>query len=492
MSLRRVFGFVPMFTCCFLAVGEIAAQDLHPAMNNPDKFAWGLFVAINHPADLGSERGTPDKNKRLGDPGVTVWETWKLARTEVFLPNACKPSDWKITPPAALNVAALATRFTSIRATTQQPKVFDPPKFSEDAARTVGASVERSSFEPANLARARVFSPTRLPAIVDAEELGNETRMNKEAFEFIVSKNLYSIEGQEDFLSKNLMVDFPIAAKEIKAAWRMFTDVELDPAKTFRDINNSGTIEDDERGLRLLERTYHIGYGVVKNEATGGSDLRPFGLVGLHIITKDIPNWFWTTFEHVDNPDANIGNLDRHSPPGKGYPPEVEGTVWRFYRLRGTQVDFVTSVGRPTILGNTQIEGSFQESSSCITCHARASIGRRLDNINAEGGKPLYPPGTHIPPSAQVARPPTAEASYPFGATRLTVFEDLRVAWPFPALPGNDPLNRGRNITILRGAVGTPSASLFVAGGTARSQFAQLDFVWSLRRAFRSDPTKCP
>jgi len=461
-------------------------------VNNPDKFAWGLFVAINHPADLTAERGTPDKNKKLGDVGTTVWETWKLARTEVFLPNACKPAEWKITPPATPNVAALAPRFASTRASAQQPKIFDPPKFSEDAAQTVGASVERSSFEPANLARARAFSPTRLTAIVDAEELGNETRMNKEAFEFILNRNLYSIEGQEDFLNKNLAIDFPVDAKEIKAAWRMFTDVELDPAKTFRDINNNGTIEDDERGLRLLERTYHIGYGVLKNDATGASDVRPFGLVGLHVITKDIPNWFWTTFEHVDNPQANIGNLDRHSPPGQGYPPEVEGTVWRFYRLRGTQVDFVTSVGRPTILGNTQIEGSFQESSSCITCHARASIGRRLDNINAEGGKPLYPPGTHIPPSAQVARPPAAAGNYPFGGTRLTVFEDLRVVRPFPALPSTDPLNDGRSVTIFRGAVGAPSPSLFVAGGTARSQFAQLDFVWSLRRAFRSDPTKCP
>ena len=58
--------------------------------------------------------------------------------------------------------------------------------------------------------------------------------MNKEAFEFILNRNLYSIEGQEDFLNKNLAVDFPVDAKEIKAAWRMFTDVELDPAKTFR------------------------------------------------------------------------------------------------------------------------------------------------------------------------------------------------------------------------------------------------------------------
>ena len=158
MSQRCVFGLLPIFICYFLAVSESAAQDSHPAVNNPDKFAWGLFVAINHPADLTAERGTPDKNKKLGDAGTTVWETWKLARTEVFLPNACKPAVWKMTPPAAPNVAALAARFASTRANAQQPKIFDPPKFSEDAAQTVGASVERSSFEPANLARARAFS----------------------------------------------------------------------------------------------------------------------------------------------------------------------------------------------------------------------------------------------------------------------------------------------------------------------------------------------
>ena len=334
----------------------------------------------------------------------------EACQTEVFLPNACKPLDWKAAPPAPLAVAALAPRFASQRASALQAKIFDPPKFSEDAARTVGTSVERTNLEPANLALARTFAPADPSPVVDAGELGNETRLNKEAFQFVVDKNLFSIEGQEDFLNKNLAVDFPVPATEVKAAWRMFTEVELDPAKTFRDLNNNGTIEDDERGLRLLERTYHIGYGVVRNQATGTSDLRPFGLVGLHIITKDIPNWFWTTFEHVDNPLANIDSLDRYSPPGQGYPPEVEGTIWRFYRLRGTQVDFVTSVGRPTILGNTQIEGTFQESSSCITCHARASIGRRLDNINAEGGRPLYPPGTHLPPSSEVSRPPTAQA----------------------------------------------------------------------------------
>ncbi|MGD9922979.1 MAG: hypothetical protein AB7V13_16295 [Pseudorhodoplanes sp.] len=492
MSIRRYLSATPLLMCSVLMTGEGATQDLHPAMNHPDKFAWGLFFALNHPADLKADRGTPDGKKKLGDPGITVWETWKLARTEVFLPNACKPAGWKAPPAAPARVAALARGLESARASVDQRKVFDPPKFSEDAARTIGASVERNSFEPANLALARAFSPTRLAATVDAGELGNETRMNREAFEFIVDRNLYSIDGQEKALDDNTAIDFPVAAKEIKAAWRLFTDRELDPTLNFRDLNGNSAIEDDERGLRLLERTYHIGYGVVRNEKIGADEVRPFGLVGLHIITKDIPNWFWATFEHVENPQASVGSLDRHSPAGKGYPPEAEGTVWQYYRLRGTQTDFVTPTGRPTVLANTQIEGSFQESSSCITCHARASIGRRLDNIRVDGGRQLFAPGTFVPPSAQVARPPAAERGYPFGATRLSVFEDLRAAFPFPALSPRDPLNDGRSILFLRGSVGVPDPALFAAMGTPGSQFAQLDFVWALRRAFRADPSKCP
>jgi hypothetical protein len=46
-------------------------------------------------------------------------------------------------------------------------------------------------------------------------------------------------------------------------------------------------------------------------------------------------------------------------------------------RLRGTQTDFVDSRGRPTILANSQIEHGFQQTSSCIACHARATVGLR-------------------------------------------------------------------------------------------------------------------
>lgn len=477
--------------CAGLLATSAVAQDLHPALNNPDKFAWNLFLALNHPADLNAERGTPDRSKRLGEPGPTVWETWKLARTEVYLPNACKPSDWSSPAPRIANVSMVAARFAALPANPLLFKVFDPPKFSDDIAQKLGASTDQSNFEPADLSIAKVFSPARRKLVVDADEVGNETRMNKAAFEFIRNQNLYSIDGQESFLTKNLAVDFPIEAKEIKAAWRLFSEDELNPAKNFKDLNKNGTIEDDERGLQLLMRSYHVGYGLVKNKTTGVLEPRLFGLAGLHIITKDIPNWFWTTFEHADNPEANIGAIDRHSPRDKGYPPEAEGTVWQNYRLRGTQTEFVTAVGRPTILGNTQIEGSFQGTSSCITCHSRATIGRRLDNIEVSGRK-LYPLGTSIQPSGEIRRPPTAPNTYQFGATRLTVFDDIHAIRPFPTLPADDPMNKDRTVTVIRGAVGAPDPSLIVSPGTSRSEYMPLDFVWSLRRAFRSDPAQCP
>ncbi len=43
------------------------------------------------------------------------------------------------------------------------------------------------------------------------------------------------------------------------------------------------------------------------------------------------------------------------------------------YRLKGAQIDFTDSTGRPTILGNSITEAGFVATSSCVTCHAKAS-----------------------------------------------------------------------------------------------------------------------
>src|SRR5438045_2586271 len=88
----------------------------------------------------------------------------------------------------------------------------------------------------------------------------------------------------------------------------------------------------------------------------------------LQILTKDIPNWFWATFHHVDEPQNEY-----ETPDNFGRPKLLNGTVWENYRLGGTQIEFETSTGIPTILSDYYVEKGFTRS-SCITCHATAAI----------------------------------------------------------------------------------------------------------------------
>ena len=53
----------------------------------------------------------------------------------------------------------------------------------------------------------------------------------------------------------------------------------------------------------------------------------------------------------------------------------VSDPGWLSYRLKGTQTQFTGATGTRTRLGNSVTEGGFVNSSSCITCHARASTG---------------------------------------------------------------------------------------------------------------------
>ncbi len=56
-----------------------ASQDLF------DQYSWQLFIAVNWPAQAG-QRGDPDCSKQPGDPGYTVWQTYKTVE-ETFLPR---------------------------------------------------------------------------------------------------------------------------------------------------------------------------------------------------------------------------------------------------------------------------------------------------------------------------------------------------------------------------------------------------------------------
>jgi hypothetical protein len=171
-----------------------------------------------------------------------------------------------------------------------------------------------------------------------------ETRVSRSTYEFIKRECLWSKEGLQRYAKafqdgKKPLIVFPPDAMEVKAAWI--------------DFDRLGEVVPEEK-----RKTYYSA------EYQG----KKYGLMTLHVITKDIPNWFWATFHHVDQMTGGFETEDTY-----GRPKILDGTVWANYKLGGTQVEFETSTGVPTILSDAHVERGF-ERSSCITCHATASV----------------------------------------------------------------------------------------------------------------------
>jgi hypothetical protein len=392
MWIRFCVGLVALLLALTAAQAAddawVEPQDPAQAINDPDRYAWRLFIALNWPADVPNKK--PDSKKKFGDagPGPVTWETWRNARNEAvdtaFPLDGSDPGDWlsKDTPP----------------------------------------SKPASAFDSAPLQELLINPNSLKPKFDEAiQDQGNETRLNEAAYNFVRENKLYNLDDQVKLFSggKTTIV-FPLPAKEIKAQWRK---IEAKDKERYHWVEFIG--EEGETAL--------------------------FGLTALHITTKDVPNWFWGTFEHIDNKlsEKNGGKKDavgwltrsrdtfacptpphdcELAPTGIG----LQGTKWQNYRLRGTQLDFTTSLGKPTILANSQPEARFQDSSSCITCHARSTIGSK---------------------------------------SRLAIFK-CRI---------DDGTPRGTPV----GDIGTPNPSWFEDPKKV-PKFTQLDFVWSLMRAHNS------
>lgn len=186
-------------------------QDTQTALNNPDRYAWQLFVALNWPADR--QRCRADRYKQLGDEGMATWQTWP-SRENTFLSGAKKPKSWR--------------------------------RACRDGA---SFSLPQNAF-----------------STVDDETVN----LSKVHYGYIRKNALYSLDQQERLAQAGVKdLSFPLGAKSIKAYW-----VEISEA--------------DKPRYHWAE-TQRDGHTVI------------YGMTGLHIISKDNPTWFWSTFEHVDN-----------------------------------------------------------------------------------------------------------------------------------------------------------------------------------------------
>jgi hypothetical protein len=277
-------------------------NDQNPAMNNPEKHAWQLFIKINRRANNGSGRDM-------------IWETW-ITDADMFpkCPNPESPPPW----PGA--------------------------KIAKSGAKIRQKQLKRSM-------QVLLAHPQRAESLKKDEEI----HRNRKEFDFIVHNKFWYREGLMEAFKNNQEIMFPLGAMAVKARWKPITD------------------NDKPR--------YHW------NLHAG----QPVGLIALHISSKDLPNWFWATFEHVDNPDRgkdlgchdSFGVEPKNSCDGKVSEALREmlraaglGPEWENYKLDGTQTDFTDHTGRPTLLGNSIIEGDqgVMRTSSCITCHSRAAM----------------------------------------------------------------------------------------------------------------------
>ena len=188
-----------------------------------------------------------------------------------------------------------------------------------------------------------------------------QVNMNETTFDYIVNqRNIYSLAGQHAFFADATAqpINFPPEAMEIKAVWRLLTEAEAKSGNYY-----------------------------TSQQCDGNQNCVQIGLTALHLISKVQPNWFWATFEQVDNQQTTDAPLVTQVEVGatavnQQMQSQLQQTVWANYLLRGTQVAY-TEQSEPIILANTQIETEFQETSSCMTCHAIASVGS-ADNGRAD------------------------------------------------------------------------------------------------------------
>lgn len=383
--------------------------DAGEAINHPDQFAWELFMAINWPADV--DKRAPDPSQPFGAPGVPVtWETWKLQQ-EVFRPDGSDPGAWDSKP------AYTARQLQDLNCFPLQQAVM--------------RGVQEIPCDPV------------IQAGVD------EVRQNQATYDYIRQNKLYNIEGLLAFYNSGQPVKFTDKSVEVKAQWRPINESDKPRYHWFETVVTTTTTITNSTTLTTTTTTKAI--------------KTIWGLTAMHLTSKVLPNWHWSTFEHVDNPyrlprtDAQgnfineawlLPSLDMYACANPPYDcnqaPEtvsgvpLKGTKWENYRLRFSQVDFTDSYGNPLQRANSNIEAGFQLGASCMSCHALSTIA------------PAQP-----------------------GALTPNTLNFLNPASLGPGPVGNNENGGG-------GYLGVPDPKMFEIPGDPTHHYLQLDFAWSL------------
>lgn len=292
-----------------------AAQSAVQAGNVID-VAWSWFIALNSP---------------LTGVDPKVWEGWRQTST-VYLASGQAPPPWgqaPAPPPAVIAAAQKQGLNTNL------------PFHNLDSDLQVDGLALRDNFN---------------------QNVRYQLLMNQDTFEYVVSNGIYNVNGQQAMAQANKPASFPPTSFELKTSWIWIGTNQ----SIFKQLN----------GKYYIVNAY---YAMVdgSGKPNGLYQVGRAALSGMHIISKPVPQWVWTTFQNVY--DAQYTKATNKLPipaavqqANQKYRAALKkaGSIFANYQLIGTQWQFVDAAGKPILLANSQIESAFQLASSCATCHS--------------------------------------------------------------------------------------------------------------------------
>lgn len=240
-----------------------------------DPLSQRAFIALNWPVKRNDDgkaiAGMPDFDAKLTGDWTTVWETWKS--TNAIFRNGNEPLDWDdagLPLPAACAEIDTNAAKAAIPYASRIPDAV-PPRFLDEYVNPDGhALLDRNGV------------PVRFDVL-----------FNRQAYDYVDENRLWDARALEKYIEANGRLDLPagtwdngdgIPAKRgaivVKSAW-MVLDAKDDPA-------------------RFHTSWAYITPVIENGKLTHECQLKPVGLVGLHIAYKTVrmKNWAWSTFEH--------------------------------------------------------------------------------------------------------------------------------------------------------------------------------------------------
>ena len=234
--------------------------------NFVDIYSWNAFLALNWPVTVANCTANTSKNivnVKSGDGTFVVWQTYMPGERVFVNPGTKRPAAW----------------CTGNGLAEGAQRIFSNEAKAVPEAKRLGDAFVGISEPGGNVLQAK--------GGVLTDQSGRWVRyerlMNRVEYDYIVPHRWNALQLQ-DMKARKQEIVLPVGVIEIKAAWKVLTQDEINKARYFTTM------------------------GIVCNTPDGERtpcDAKPvtMGLVGLHIVHQTSPggNLFWSTFEQVDN-----------------------------------------------------------------------------------------------------------------------------------------------------------------------------------------------